>query len=97
MVFRVLQLNTDSVYRVLTVHGSVDEIIPVEDALEITKLIPNHKLHVIEGADHGYTSHQAELISTVLDFIRAGLQQGGQKPSQVSLHRSAHISVCSKF
>eukprot|EP00268_Persea_americana_P012399 TRINITY_DN1522_c0_g1_i3.p1 TRINITY_DN1522_c0_g1~~TRINITY_DN1522_c0_g1_i3.p1 ORF type:complete len:340 (+),score=58.94 TRINITY_DN1522_c0_g1_i3:165-1184(+) len=69
--------------RVLTVHGSVDEIIPVEDALEITKLIPNHKLHVIEGADHGYTSHQAELISTVLDFIRAGLQQGGQKPSQV--------------
>ncbi|XXG56268.1 hypothetical protein AAC387_Pa03g3731 [Persea americana] len=69
--------------RVLTVHGSVDEIIPVEDALEIAMLIPNHKLHVIEGADHGYTSHQAELISTVLDFIRAGLQQGGQKPSQV--------------
>ncbi|PQQ08836.1 uncharacterized protein Pyn_03031 [Prunus yedoensis var. nudiflora] len=60
---------------VLTVHGSADEIIPVEDALEFSKIIPNHKLHVIEGADHCYTSHQAELVSVVLDFIKAALQQ----------------------
>ena len=61
--------------RVLTIHGSADEIIPVEDALEFTKIIPNHKLHIIEGADHCYTSHQAELASTVVDFIKAALEQ----------------------
>lgn len=62
-------------YRVLTVHGSADEIIPVEDAMEFAKIIPNHKLHIIEAADHGYTSHQAELASVVLPFIKEGLQQ----------------------
>lgn len=65
----------DSVYRVLTVHGSADEIIPVEDALEFAKIIPNHKLHIIEGANHNYSSHQAELASVVVDFIKASFQQ----------------------
>ncbi|KAK2989663.1 hypothetical protein RJ640_021583 [Escallonia rubra] len=60
--------------RVLTVHGSADEVIPVEDAFEFAKLIPNHKLHVIEGSNHGYTAHQAELASVVLPFIEDGLQ-----------------------
>ncbi|PQQ16988.1 uncharacterized protein Pyn_02840 [Prunus yedoensis var. nudiflora] len=62
--------------RVLTVHGSADETIPVEDALEFSKDNTNHKLHVIEGADHCYTSHQAELVSVVLDFIKAGSAAG---------------------
>ncbi|KAF3681658.1 putative transcription factor-like isoform X1 [Capsicum annuum] len=61
--------------RVLTVHGSADEVVPVEDALEFDKIIPNHKLHIIEGADHCYTSHQAELPPLVLPFIKEGLQQ----------------------
>lgn len=59
----------------MTIHGSGDEIIPVEDALEFAKIIPNHKLHIIEGADHGYTSHQAELASVVLEFIKESLKQ----------------------
>lgn len=53
----------------LTVHGSSDQIIPVADALEFDKIIPNHKLHIVEGADHSYTKHQAELAQAVLDFI----------------------------
>ncbi|XP_038699775.1 uncharacterized protein LOC119997065 isoform X2 [Tripterygium wilfordii] len=57
--------------RVLTIHGSDDEIIPVEDAVEFSKIIPNHKLHIMEGANHGYTSHQAELSSIVLNFIKS--------------------------
>lgn len=56
-------------FRVFTVHGSADEIIPVEDALEIAKLIPSHKLHIIEGANHCYTEHQEELAKTVVDFL----------------------------
>ncbi|KAK8931174.1 hypothetical protein KSP39_PZI016186 [Platanthera zijinensis] len=57
--------------RVLTIHGSVDEIVPSEDAFEFDKLIPNHKLHIIEGANHCYTGHQEELASLLLDFIKS--------------------------
>ena len=63
------------IYSVLTVHGSADEVIPVQDALEFAKIMPNHKLHVVEGADHGYTSYQAELVPVVLNFIKSALQQ----------------------
>ncbi|XP_061995311.1 uncharacterized protein LOC133713303 [Rosa rugosa] len=68
-----LQIDKDC--RVLTAHGSADEIIGVEDALEFDKIIPNHKLHIIEGANHNYSSHQAELASVVVDFIKTCLQQ----------------------
>ncbi|XP_012076946.2 uncharacterized protein LOC105637891 isoform X2 [Jatropha curcas] len=59
---------------VLTVHGSADKVIPVEDAFEFAKIIPNHKLHIIEGADHPYTAHQAELSSAVLNFVKETLR-----------------------
>ncbi|KAM1361345.1 hypothetical protein COP2_027156 [Malus domestica] len=68
-------LKIDKECRVLTIHGTADEISPVEDALEFAKIIPNHKLHLVEGANHLYTSHQAELASVVMDFIKAALQQ----------------------
>lgn len=55
--------------RFFTVHGSADDIIPVEDAYEFAKHIPNHKLCVIEGADHCYTAHRKELSDAVVDFI----------------------------
>lgn len=54
----------------LTVHGSIDKIVPAEDSLEFAKVISNHKLRIIEGADHEYTSHQDELTSVVLDFVK---------------------------
>ncbi|KAF5184022.1 alpha/beta-Hydrolases superfamily protein [Thalictrum thalictroides] len=66
-------LSIDNANRVLTVHGSSDEAIPVEDAFEFAKIIPNHKLRVIEGADHGYSNHQSELAEVVLNFIKASL------------------------
>ena len=74
-IVRMTEFMGYSVQRVLTVHGSADEAIPVEDAFEFSKIIPNHKLRVIEGANHCYTSHQAELATVVLDFIKAALQQ----------------------
>ncbi|MCI27166.1 alpha/beta-hydrolases superfamily protein, partial [Trifolium medium] len=55
---------------VLTIQGSSDEIIPVQDAHEFAKIIPNHKLHIIEGADHAYTNHQDELSSVAVSFIK---------------------------
>ncbi|GMI81388.1 hypothetical protein like AT5G11910 [Hibiscus trionum] len=56
--------------RVLTIHGSMDKIVPAKDAMEFAGFIRNHKLHIIEGADHEYTWHQDELATVVLDFIK---------------------------
>ncbi|XP_013672840.1 uncharacterized protein BNAC03G53510D isoform X1 [Brassica napus] len=63
-------LNIDKECRVLTVHGSDDVVIPVEDANEFAKIIPNHKLEIVEGADHCYTKHQSQLVATVTEFIK---------------------------
>lgn len=59
--------------RVLTVHGSMDEMVPVEDAMEFSKNVPNHTLQIIEGADHEFTLHQDELSSVVVTFVKAGV------------------------
>nr|XP_004239164.1 uncharacterized protein LOC101253588 isoform X2 [Solanum lycopersicum] len=73
----LLATNMDEAYvqidkncRVLTVHGSAD-IISSEDALEFNK-ISNHKSHIIQGATHCYMlmSHQDELTTAVLSFIK---------------------------
>ncbi|CAI0627954.1 unnamed protein product [Linum tenue] len=67
------QINEDC--SVFTIHGSADEVIPVEDAWEFAKIIPNHSLRIIGGADHRYSSHQTELASVLLEFIKSRLQQ----------------------
>ncbi|XP_009149895.1 uncharacterized protein LOC103873226 [Brassica rapa] len=63
-------LKIDKDCRVLTVHGSDDEVITVEDAKEFANIIPNHKLEIVEGADHRYTDHQSQLVSIVMEFIK---------------------------
>ncbi|KAJ8485160.1 hypothetical protein OPV22_017645 [Ensete ventricosum] len=63
--------SIDKECRVLTIHGSKDEIVPMEDAMEFAKLIPNHKLYIMEGANHSYAAHQGGLASVVLDFLRS--------------------------
>ncbi|XP_028751606.1 uncharacterized protein LOC114711385 [Neltuma alba] len=68
-------LQIDKGCRVLTVHGSADDIVGVESAHEFAKIIPNHKLHIIEGADHPFTQHQDELASVVVNFIKESFDQ----------------------
>ncbi|XP_041007264.1 uncharacterized protein LOC121251922 isoform X1 [Juglans microcarpa x Juglans regia] len=72
-------LQIDKECRVFTVHGSHDTIVRSLDAFEFDKIIPNHKLHVIGGCDHGYVHHQGYLASIVLDFIKDAsvTEQGG--------------------
>eukprot|EP00257_Ricinus_communis_P015293 XP_015573175.1 uncharacterized protein LOC8259570 isoform X2 [Ricinus communis] len=62
--------------RVLTVHGSMDKMVPAEDAHEFAKFIRNHRLEIIEGADHEFTSHQDKLASIVLDYLREDVDLG---------------------
>ncbi|XP_031739602.1 uncharacterized protein LOC101208876 isoform X4 [Cucumis sativus] len=59
--------------RVLTVHGSMDRIVPAVDAFEFSKSIANHELCIMEGADHDYTSHQDELGLVVVNFVKTNL------------------------
>lgn len=83
--------------RVLTVHGSMDKIVPVEDAMEFAKFIPNHKLHIIEGADHEYTSNQDELASIVVDFVKTRFCQGRDMSEQLSSCIRVDRSIQSRF
>ncbi|KAF9599669.1 hypothetical protein IFM89_001615 [Coptis chinensis] len=68
-------LSIEKSCRVFTIHGSLDEVIPVEDAFEFAKIVPNHKLQIVEGADHRYSTHQPELAEVVLNFVKGSLQQ----------------------
>lgn len=63
-------LKIDKECKVLTVHGSDDTLVPVEDAKEFAKIIQNHKLEIVQGANHGYTKHQKQLVATVMEFIK---------------------------
>ncbi|GLT79093.1 hypothetical protein SLA2020_505990 [Shorea laevis] len=74
-------LKIDKECRVLTIHGTADQIIPVEDAFEFDKIIPNHKLEIVEGANHCYTKHRTELASIVVNFIKTSLQEGKGAPN----------------
>lgn len=69
-------LSIDKNCKVITVHGSADEVIPVEDAHEFAKIIPNHRLQIIEEANHGYSAHQDQLVSAVLPFVKDLIQPG---------------------
>ena len=57
--------------RVLTIHGSDDKTISVENAEEFSKWLPDNMLHVIKGADHNFQrqEHTDELINTAVKFI----------------------------
>nr|GEZ34546.1 alpha/beta hydrolases superfamily protein [Tanacetum cinerariifolium] len=74
--------------RVLTIHGFGDKIVPTEDAIEFAKHVVNHKLHIIEGADHEYTSHQNELSSVVLSFVQSGSSHDNARSENKSLRSS---------
>lgn len=61
--------------RVLTIHGSDDEITPVRDAFRFHSTIANHELNIIGAAKHCFVEHRNELISAVLSYIGECLQQ----------------------
>ncbi|ORX97092.1 alpha/beta-hydrolase [Basidiobolus meristosporus CBS 931.73] len=54
---------------VLTCHGLKDEIHDVSHAVAFANLIPNHTLRLVEGANHNYDGHFAEVISCIQSFI----------------------------
>lgn len=63
--------NIPENFRVLTVHGSEDKTVNVEEAREFHKYIRNHTLSLVEGANHGYSEHRDILAQLVIDYIEA--------------------------
>ncbi|CAG8564451.1 597_t:CDS:2, partial [Acaulospora colombiana] len=58
--------------RVLTVHGSKDDICPLEGAQTYHTLIgpePYHKLAVIQDADHVFKDTMGELVTNILSWL----------------------------
>lgn len=55
--------------RVLTVHGSDDQTVPVIDANCFDRVIPSHQLEVIHEADHNFRAHRESLASIVSKFL----------------------------
>ena len=55
----------------LIVHGDADQIVPVEQSLKTSKLIPNCELVIIKGANHRYTEadHTEQMRKAIEDFI----------------------------
>lgn len=67
--------------KVLTIHGTADKVIPVEDGRKFAAALPGNRLVIVEGADHnfrGNQEHLAQLKQAVLTFIE---QEGFSLPS----------------
>mmetsp|Transcript_8764 Transcript_8764/g.18697 ORF Transcript_8764/g.18697 Transcript_8764/m.18697 type:complete len:337 (+) Transcript_8764:201-1211(+) len=64
-----------TISEVLTVHGTADTVIPPEDAQQFARVIRQHQLFLIPGADHNYrTPAHAELAAKkIADYIKSGL------------------------
>ncbi|CAI5966421.1 unnamed protein product [Closterium sp. NIES-64] len=52
---------------VCTIHGSEDATVPVEDASFFHTDVPNHHLHIIDGACHNFRIHGRELVPVRID------------------------------
>lgn len=57
--------------KVLTIHGTEDETIPVADAHEFAKLIAQHELVVVEGATHRFATEpeQSAVIKALAPYV----------------------------
>lgn len=57
--------------QVLTIHGSKDETIPVEDGFTFAQRLRGQRLLVVENADHNYSqpSHSEQMIKAAVDFL----------------------------
>lgn len=53
------------------IHGTGDTDVPYINGISYKEVVPNVKLHLIEGAGHGYDSiaYQDELFETTIKFI----------------------------
>ncbi|NLB52388.1 MAG: alpha/beta hydrolase, partial [Syntrophomonadaceae bacterium] len=55
----------------LLIHGSDDKAVPVKDAIAASKIIPDCRLHLMEGCKHWPQKERPDEFSGIVDdFIR---------------------------
>ncbi len=55
----------------LLVHGTEDDVVPLQDSLDIYERANEPKSLVqIEGADHVFSDHTPQMVKTVIDWFR---------------------------
>lgn len=64
-----------SISEVLTIHGTADTTIPVEDAHSFAKAIATHTLSLVDGADHNFRNpaHAEVAIKRIVEYLTRGL------------------------
>ena len=58
-------------HRTRIIHGSADEVIPVDYAKRIAGEFPDAELVLIEGDDHCFDLHTDQMASAAEDFLRS--------------------------
>ncbi len=81
---------------VLTFHGSVDPLVPPDQAKELDEALKNagvpHKLIIIEGADHGFKENQLpNIIMETTSFF--GVHLKGEAPAAAPATEEAPAST----
>lgn len=66
--------NFPSTINVLTIHGLVDEVVPVYDALIYARAFGSrtpgtHVLHLMEDAGHNFSGRQDEVVDVILEWL----------------------------
>jgi pimeloyl-ACP methyl ester carboxylesterase len=55
---------------ILIMQGDRDSFIPVEQAVEMYRMIPNAELAIVPNASHGGPLTQDSALPTILDFLK---------------------------
>ncbi|CAJ0904191.1 11521_t:CDS:2 [Entrophospora sp. SA101] len=54
---------------VLVIHGTADEVVPVEDSAIYNNIIHNSTLRLISGATHNFTRHKKEIVNIINKYF----------------------------
>lgn len=58
--------------KILILHGANDAIVPLQKGEELHKLLPNSKMIVVEGGEHGLPiSHASECCKMIEDWVES--------------------------
>ncbi|KAI8611095.1 Alpha/Beta hydrolase protein [Chytriomyces sp. MP71] len=78
-----IQETFQSQIQTITIHGTLDETVPVEDADSFARVLPRHALVLVDGGNHNFThsSHAAFAVDTVVSWFRRceEVQEAGSK------------------
>lgn len=70
-IHSVVDLGTDIHVPWLLIHGTEDDVVPIQDSLDIFERANEPKALVkIDGADHVFSGHTPQMVQTVIDWFR---------------------------